>query len=436
MGRKPIRQKETVVITGLGPWTSIGTGVDEFWDGVVRGESGVRRTDGLWAGQQRIRSRVGAPVPDPQPATCNITDREAHLLDPGCKFALAGTALALEDAGLTTRVVDEKKNRLEIEDVDPCRIGVVLGTGIGGLCTIELSHRRFIQKEPFSGPYRYSLPMLIPNAVPAQVAIKYGLRGECKAVVTACASGTMAIGDAFRLLRDNELDMIITGGVDKTLSTAEGFGMFGFDLLKTLSTRNDEPERASRPFDIDRDGFVLGEGAGVLIMEREDHARGRSARIYARVAGYGSTCDAHSMMQLEPNGDEMVRCMELAIDSSDISADDISYINAHGTSTRLNDSQEAAALHRVFGKRIHDVLVNSTKAMVGHGIGASGGIEAITTALSLANGLVHRCVNLDTPDPDCDLALPRENLETGLRAALSNSFGFGGHNSTLVLAAV
>jgi 3-oxoacyl-[acyl-carrier-protein] synthase II len=246
----------------------------------------------------------------------------------------------------------------------------------------------------------------------------------------------MAIGDAYRLLRDNELDVIVSGGVDKTLSTEEGYGMFGFDLLRTLSTRNDEPERASRPFDIDRDGFVLGEGAGVLILEREEHARGRSARIYARVAGYGSTCDAHSMMQLEPSGDEMVRCMELAMEAADISTGDVDYVNAHGTSTRLNDPQEAAALHRVFGKRIHDVLVNSTKAMVGHGIGASGGIEAITTALSLANGLVHRCVNLDTPDPACDLSLPRENRETGLCAAISNSFGFGGHNSTLVLATV
>jgi 3-oxoacyl-[acyl-carrier-protein] synthase II len=277
--------------------------------------------------------------------------------------------------------------------------------------------------------------MLIPNAVPAQVAIKFGLRGECKAVVTACASGTMAMGDAFRLVRDGELDMVVTGGVDKTLSTFDGYGLIGFDLLRTLSTRNEEPEKASRPFDKDRDGFVLGEGAGIMVLESEEHAKARGAKAYARVLGYGTTCDAHSMMQLEPSSDQMVRSMERAIQSADISPADISYVNAHGTSTRLNDPQEAAALHRVFGNRVADVLVNSTKSMIGHGIGASGGIEAVTTALSLAKGMVHRCVNLDNPDPSCDLALPRENTTLKPVAALSNSFGFGGHNSTIVLGA-
>jgi 3-oxoacyl-[acyl-carrier-protein] synthase II len=221
--------------------------------------------------------------------------------------------------------------------------------------------------------------------------------------------------------------------VDRTLSDYDGYGMVGFDLLRTLSTRNSDPETASRPFDADRDGFVLGDGAGVVILEREEHARARGARIYAEIAGYACTCDAHSMMQLHPSGDQMVRVMEMAIASSGLSRDDFLYVNAHGTSTRLNDPQEAKALHRVFGTRIKDVLVNSTKAMTGHCIGASGAIEAITTALSLARGLVHRCVNLETPDPECDLALPRENRGLRPMAALSNSFGFGGHNATLVL---
>jgi 3-oxoacyl-[acyl-carrier-protein] synthase II len=422
-----------VVVTGLGPVTSIGTGVDEFWNSVVEGRSGVRTTEFDWERRQMFHSRVGAPVPDPAPETCDLTEREARLIDPAVRLVLAGTALALRDAGLDVRPHPTRRDTFRVEGVDPGRVGVILGTGIGGLCTIERTHTRYLLGEPMSGPTRYAIPMLIPNAMPAQVAIRYGLRGECKTVVTACASGTMATGDAFRLIRDGELDMVVTGGADKTLSTLQGYGMVGFDLLKTLSTRNDEPERASRPFDADRDGFVLGEGAGVLVLEREEHARSRGARPYARVAGYGTSCDAHSMVQLEPSGDEMVRCMERAIRSSGLAREDITYANAHGTSTLQNDAHEAGALRRVFGGHIGNVLVNSTKAMIGHGIGAAGGVEAITTALTLARGIVHRCVNLDNPDPACDVELPRENRAVGRTGAISNSFGFGGHNSTLVL---
>jgi 3-oxoacyl-[acyl-carrier-protein] synthase II len=245
----------------------------------------------------------------------------------------------------------------------------------------------------------------------------------------------MALGDAYRLIRDGELDLAIAGGVEKTLSDVDGYGLLGFDLLRTLSTRNHEPERASRPFDVDRDGFVLGEGAGLLVLERGEHARGRGARVHARVLGYASTCDAYSMMQIEPSGDQMVRVMERAMAAAGVGRDEIGYVNAHGTSTRANDALEARALHRTFGKRIFDVLVNSTKAMTGHAIGAAGGIEAIVTALSLSRGLVHRCVNLDNPDPECDLALPRENRDLRAGVALTNSFAFGGHNATLVLAA-
>jgi len=344
--------------------------------------------------------------------------------------------MALEDAGLRTVAQDERRREFHVDGIDPSRAGVVLGTGIGGLCTLEKSHRAWVRGEPLTGALRYSLPMLIPNALPAQVAIRYGFRGECKAVVTACASGTMALGDAYRLIRDGELDLAVAGGVEKTMSDVDGYGLLGFDLLRTLSTRNHDPERASRPFDADRDGFVLGEGAGLLVLEREEHARARGARIYARIAGYASTCDAHSMMQMHPTGDQIVRVMERAMASAGSGRDEIGYVNAHGTSTRLNDAQEAKALHRVFGKRVWDVLVNSTKAMTGHAIGAAGGIEAIATVLTLARGVVHRCVNLETPDPECDLALPRENRPLRATAALSNSFAFGGHNATLVLRAV
>lgn len=429
-------RKHSVVITGLGPLTPIGTGKESFWNAALEGRSGIQALHTQWDREDIFRSRVTGSVETPEPEACRLTKKEAELIDPAARFALAGAALALEDAGLSSRQVGDRKNRYEIEGVDPCRAGVILGSGIGGLCTLEQSHRRYVQGEPLNGKTRYALPMLIPNALPAQVAIKYGLHGECKVVSTACASGTMATGDAYRLIRDGELDMAISGGVDKTSSTVDGYGMMGFDLLKTLSTRNDDPARASRPFDKDRDGFVLGEGAGILILEREEHARARGAHIYARIAGYASVCEAHSMMQLQTSGEFMASCMRKAIESSGLSVDDFVYVNAHGTSTRMNDATEAIALRKLFGSRIYDVLVNSTKAMTGHGIGAAGGIEAITTALSLARGMVHRCVNLFNPDPACDLALPRENRPIRPTAALSNSFGFGGHNATLVLQAV
>ncbi len=423
-----------VAVTGLGPITSIGSGVEPFWEAIVAGRSGARTVEYDWIHGHPFKSRVGAPVAEPDPASFGLSGREAQLLDPTSRFALAAAALALEDAGLGTVPVDDKGRELRVAGIDPTRAGVIIGTGIGGLCTLEKSHRVWVLGEPITGALRYALPMLIPNALPAQVAIRYGFRGECKAVVTACASGTMALGDAYRLIRDGELDLAVAGGVEKTLSDVDGYGLLGFDLLRTLSTRNHEPERASRPFDADRDGFVLGEGAGLLVLEREEHARARGARVHARVAGYASTCDAYSMMQIEPSGDQMVRVMERALASAGVARGEVGYVNAHGTSTRLNDALEAKALHRTFGKRVFDVLVNSTKSMIGHAIGAAGGIEAIVTVLSLSRGLVHRCVNLENPDPECDLALPRENHPLRAGAALTNSFAFGGHNATLVLA--
>lgn len=430
-----VHGRRRVVITGVGPVTSIGTGADAFWEGVVQGRSGVRGLDFPWLRGRAFKSRVGAPVDEPDTALYPITEREATALDPAARLALAGAALALRDAGLGLRLVDEKSNRYAVEGIDADRAGVVIGTGIGGLNTIERSYRPYVRGEPITGLNRFALPALIPNAVPAQVAIKFGLHGECKTVSTACASGTMAVGDAYRLVRDGDLDVVITGGADKTLSDQDGYSLFGFDLLRTLSTRNTDPNRASRPFDAERDGFVLGEGAGILVLENAEHARARGARAYAEVAGYAATCDAFSMMQIEPSGDQMARVIERALRSADVSSDDVVYVNAHGTSTRQNDPMEAKALHRVFGKRVWDVLVNSTKSMTGHAIGAAGGIEAITTALSLARGVVHRCVNLENPDPDCDLALPRENQPVKPLVAISNSFAFGGHNASLVLRA-
>lgn len=426
------RRGHRVAVTGLGPITSIGSGADSFWEAVIAGRSGVRSMDLSWSGRRSFRSRIGAPVGELAPSSIGVPAREVEHLDPATRFALAAARLAILDAGLEIASTGDA-GRYRIDGVDPSRAGVILGTGIGGLCTLERSHRAWIQGEPLIGTLRFSLPMLIPNALPAQVAIRYGLRGECKSVSTACASGTMAIGDAFRLIRDGVLDLVIAGGAENTLSDFDGFGFLGFDLLKTLSVRNGDPEHASRPFDADRDGFVMSEGAGLVVLEREAHALARGARIHAFVAGYAASCDAHSMMQIDPGGEAIVRVMRDAIADAELSPTDIGYVNAHGTSTRRNDAVEASALRETFGRRVRDVLVNSTKAMTGHAIGAAGGIEAIVTAMTLARGIVHRCVNLERRDPQCDLALPDANRNVFPDAALSNSFAFGGHNASLVL---
>ncbi len=426
--------RESVVITGVGPITSIGIGKHDYWTGLMEGRVGTTDMDDSL--DRRLRSRVGAPVSGFHPANYGLEDRQVRLLDPVSVYALAATSLALEDAGFTVKSGNRRKQCLEILGVDANRVGVIIGTGIGGLSTTESSHARWTRSQPLIGATRYALPMLIPNAVPAQVAIRYGLHGECKAVSTACAAGTMAIGDAYRLIRDGELDMAIAGGSEKTLEDYDGFSMIGFDLLHTLSTRNDDPKRASRPFDTDRDGFVMSEGAGLLILEKRSHAEARGARIYAEISSYASTCDAHSMLALETSGEQMARVMRLAIERADeVISRDIVYANTHGTSTRLNDPTEAKALRSVFGHQIQDIVVNSTKAMTGHAIAASGALETIATSLSLATRTVHRCVNLENPDPECDLNFARQNELVAPLAALTSSFGFGGHNASLLLRA-
>jgi len=422
------------VITGVGPWTAIGCGFEPFWTAVLNGTVGARTVEPrVPSGERRFRSRIGAPAPEPTIEQLALRERDAALLDPTTRTGLAATALALADAGIATLPIDGAHGALRLDGLDPQRVGVLIGTGIGGLSTIETAHRRWIEGQSYHGTYRFSLPMLIPNAVPAQIAIRYGLRGECKAVATACAAGTMAIGDAYRLIRDGELDAAVAGGVDWTLSTPGSWGLWGFDLLGTLSTRNGEPQRAARPFDLERDGFVLADGAGIVVLESREHARARGGRARARVAGYATTCEGHSILQISPSGDEMVRCMTGALRSACLSPADIGYVNAHGTATRQTDAREAAAIRRALGPATDDAWVNSTKAMTGHAIGGSGGIEAIVTALSVEAGVAHRCVNLERPDPECDVPLPLGNAELHRPAALSNSFGFGGHNATLVL---
>ena len=423
-----------VVITGLGLVTSIGIGRERFWEASLGGQSGGRALDFPWlVPGPRFVTRLGAPVTGFHPADYEIAGREADILDPGSQFAIAGSLMALRDAGFTLSNGGARGKGYRVEGVEPERLAVILGTGIGGLQTTEESHRRWV-KQPDAQLRRYSLPMLIPNAPAAQVAIRFAAKGECKAITTSCASGTMATGDAFRAIQAGDCDIAITGGTDAILSDRDGYGLKGFDLLRAMSTRNEDPERASRPFDKTRDGFVLSEGAGILVLEREEFARARGARIYAEILGYGTNCDAYHILMPDPEARSIVRLMTDVVRRAEIDPKDVGYINAHGTSTPANDRAETMAIKRAFGRHAYDLLVSSTKSMTGHSIGAAGGIEAAATALALYAGIVPPTINYGTPDPECDLNyVPNRPIARKVRVAISNSFGFGGHNAALLL---
>ena len=313
----------------------------------------------------------------------------------------------------------------------------MIGSGIGGLTSFETSHATWREKRSKNSIKRYSLPMLIPNAPAAQVAIRFGATGECKALSTACAAGTMALGDAWRILARGEADVAIAGGTEGVAGDADCYALLGFDRLRTLSTRNDEPTRASRPFDRERDGFVLGEGSAVLILEREEQARARGARSYAVVSGYAANCDAHSMMQLEESGDSITALIEAGLVSAGIPRESVDYVSAHATSTVPNDRIESRALRRVFGSRCDDIPVTGLKSMTGHGIASSGPMEVAAAALSIDRGLLVPTINYDYPDPECDVDVVanqprRQRVDTCLKL----SYGFGGHNACLVLTRV
>ena len=422
-----------VVITGLGLVTSIGIGRERFWEASLAGRSGGRALDFPWlVPGPRFSTRFGAPVTGFCAADHEIAPREADLLDLGSQFAIAGSLMALRDAGFTLPAGGARGRGYRVGGVETERLAVILGTGIGGLQTIEESHRRWVES-PDAQLRRYFLPMLIPNAPAAQVAIRFEAKGECKTITTACAAGTMATGDAFRAIRAGDCDVAITGGTDAILSDRDGYGLKGFDLLGAMSTRNEDPARASRPFDKTRDGFVLSEGAGILILEREDFARSRGARIYAEVLGYGTNCDAYHILMPDPEARSIVRLLTEVLRRAGVDPKDVGYINAHGTATPANDRVETIAIKRAFGSHAYDLLVSSTKSMTGHAIGAAGGIEAAATALSLHSGMVPPTINYEAPDPECDLNyVPNRAVERPVRVALSNSFGFGGHNAALL----
>lgn len=406
--------KRRVVITGMGVMSALGRDLETFWNNLIAGKSGVSKIESFDTSD--FTTRIAAEIKDFNPEDY-IDKKEARRMDRFVQFAVAASLNALQDAKLKIG-----------EDADPDRCGVYVGSGIGGLGTWEEQHRILLEK----GPKRVSpffIPMMIANMASGQISMLVGAKGPNSTAVTACATGTHSIGDSFKLIQRDDADIMICGGAEATIRP---IGMAGFCALRAMSTRNDEPEKASRPFDIDRDGFVMGEGAGILILEELEHAKKRGARIYAEVIGYGMSGDAYHMTDPDPEG--AARCMSRAIRDAGIEPSQVDYINAHGTSTPVGDKSETTAIKKALGDHAYKVAISSTKSMTGHLLGAAGGVEAVITGLSLARGKIAPTINLDNPDPECALDyVPNVAREANLSIAMSNSFGFGGHNATIVL---
>lgn len=404
-----------IVITGLAAISPVGTGIDKFWDSLVNGRSGIGQVTRFPVDQ--YPTKIAGEVKDFDPALY-IDKKEAKRMDRFTQYAVAGAKMAAEDAGMDPL-------RLAKD-----RVGVILGSGIGGIETMEESCRVLFEK----GPGRISpffVPMMISNMAAGQAAIALGVTGPNITVVTACASGTNAIGDAFKLIQRGAAEVVITGGTEASVTP---LALAGFCSMKALSTNNEEPEKASRPFDAKRDGFVMGEGAGILVLEDLEHAQKRGARIYAEVLGYGATADAYHITAPAPDGKGAAGAMREAINDAGLKPEDVDYINAHGTSTDLNDKYETMAIKAVFGEHAPKLAISSTKSMTGHLLGAAGGIELVATALTVVNDLVPPTINLEHPDPECDLDfVPNKARRMQVDYALSNSFGFGGHNATLLI---
>lgn len=403
-----------VVVTGIGPLTPIGTGKNQFWDALRAGRSGVRRVDTL-VDLSGIDVLIGAPVLEFDPLDY-MQPRRVRRINRVTQFALAAASLAFDDANLQLTTLNRK------------RIGVVMGTGIGGLETMERNFTALSNK----GPRQVSpffVPQLMPNAAAGQIAIEHGLQGANFVVSSACASSAHAIGIASELVRAGFLDCVVSGGAESVLLRIT---YAGFAQLGAVSKRNDEPERASRPFDRDRDGFVIGEGAGILILEEYQHALARQAHIYAELIGFGMSADAEHITAPAEGGRGAAQAISMALARANIPAQAVDYINAHGTSTTLNDKAETEAIKVVFGKGAYDVKISSTKSQIGHLLGAAGSVEAIATLLSMQNDYVPATLNYEYPDPECDLDYTPKAVSIPIKVALCNSFGFGGQNAALL----
>ncbi len=406
-----------IVITGIGALTPIGTGKDEFWSALKAGKNGVATLEGFDTSDLRVT--IGAQLKGFDPKDY-IDSREIPKIDPVTQFALAAADLAVKDG------IDSW------DGIDRDRVGTLISTGIGGLQTIE-KNIKAMDKKGARRVSPYFIPMMIGNMPSAQVSIRFGLRGPSSNVVTACATSNYAIGEAAELIRRGDADMMFAGGSEASLIP---LGIAGFANMRALSTRNDDPEHASRPFDKDRDGFIMGEGGVVLILEELEHAKARGANIYCEIKSVGYSTDAHHITAPDPEGWGAKKCMTIAMKKAGIKLEEVDYVNAHGTSTPLNDRVESKAIAEVFGSRISEVAVNSTKSMVGHLLGAAGAVEAAAVALQIKNEFIHASLNFEEPEPDFKLNIVTKPENRKIRYALSNSFGFGGHNCCLAFGRV
>lgn len=404
-----------VVVTGVGLVTPLGTGVKKTWDRLCAGKSGISTITRFDATDFPVQ--IAAEVKDFN-ADDFIDPKTAKHLDFFVQYAMAAADMALKDAGFS------------VTEENDARVGVITGCGLGGLSTIEKYHQIYLDR----GCKRitpFFIPMVIPNMGAGQISIAHKTKGPNLSITTACAAGTHAVGEAFRLISSGVCDVAITGGSESTICP---LAVGGFNSMKALSKRNDNPEKASRPFDRDRDGFVIAEGAGMLILEDISHAKARGAKIYAEMAGYGLSGDGYHMAAPPEDGNGAVRCMEMALADAGLAVDEIDYINAHGTSTPLNDVVETRAIKTVYGDHARKLAISSTKSMTGHMLGGAGGIESVFTALTLHHQVIPPTANLENPDPECDLDyVPGEAREMKIKAAMSNSFGFGGTNAVIIM---
>lgn len=407
-------EKKKVVVTGVGIITPLGIGIEATWKGLIEGRSGISRITHF--DPSNFATQIAGEVKGFNPEDY-IEAKEIKKMDRFIHFAIAASDMAVKDSGLN------------MSEENPERIGVIIGSGIGGLPAIEHYHSVLIEK----GPRRitpFFIPMLIINLASGQVSIRLGAKGPNSAVATACATGSHAIGDAYKIIQRGDADVMIAGGTEAVITP---LGVGGFNAMKALSTRNDAPEKASRPFDADRDGFVMGEGAGIVVLESLEHAAKRSAKIYAEIGGYGMTSDAYHITSPAPEGEGAARCMAIALKDGGINYTEVDYINAHGTSTKYGDELETSAIKTVFKDQAYKIAVSSTKSMTGHLLGAAGGVEAVVCLLSMRDGIVPPTINLDNQDPQCDLDyIPHKARKMEVNCAMSNSFGFGGTNACII----
>jgi len=409
-------QENRVVVTGLGIISPVGNDVSSFWKALERGQSGVSRITHFEP--SKFDSQIAGEVKGFDPAFYGITPKETKRMEQFVQFAIACSKQAIQDAGL------------DLDKEDKERIGVIAGSGIGSLDVMENEHNVYLK----GGPSRLSpflIPMLIVNEAAGMVAIAFGLKGPNACVTTACASGSHAIGDAFKVLQRGDADVMISGGTESCITH---LGVGGFCALKALSMRNNEPEKASRPFERDRSGFVIAEGAGLVVLETLEHAQKRNAKIYAEMVGFGMSCDAYHITAPDPDGHGASLAMKWALRDAKLNPEDVDYINAHGTSTKLNDKIETLAIKKALGQHAKKVMVSSTKSMTGHLLGAAGGVEFVVCCLAIKHGVVPPTINYDFPDPECDLDyVPNVSRKVPVDVCMSNSLGFGGHNATLVV---